>query len=172
MRLDVYDTELTRFDEAVCKGCGAIPPGRVAFWTCQSCGRKNRPGGRGERPRAKTESLREMRRHLHVVQDEPTEQRPRTRGECAEGPRPCPWVGCRHHLAYEVTPAGGLKEKFPGVELEDMKHTCALDIADMGAQSEDTVALLSNVSRERVRQIEKQGMDAFRAALPLTKDDL
>lgn len=28
--------------------------------------------------------------------------RPRTLGECREEARPCPWVGCRHHLALEV----------------------------------------------------------------------
>lgn len=28
--------------------------------------------------------------------------RPRTRGECLEEARPCPWVGCRHHLLLEV----------------------------------------------------------------------
>ena len=28
--------------------------------------------------------------------------RPRTRSECREGPRPCPWVGCPMHLLIEV----------------------------------------------------------------------
>ena len=25
-------------------------------------------------------------------------ERPRTRGDCVNGIRPCPWVGCGHHL--------------------------------------------------------------------------
>lgn len=28
--------------------------------------------------------------------------RPRTRAQCQDGPRPCPWVACRHHLLLEV----------------------------------------------------------------------
>lgn len=28
--------------------------------------------------------------------------RPRTRAECVDGPRPCPWVGCSQHLLLEV----------------------------------------------------------------------
>lgn len=28
--------------------------------------------------------------------------RPRTRADCLDGPRPCPWVACRHHLLFEV----------------------------------------------------------------------
>jgi hypothetical protein len=27
-----------------------------------------------------------------------TDWRPRTRGDCADGPRPCPFIGCRYHL--------------------------------------------------------------------------
>lgn len=29
-------------------------------------------------------------------------QRPRTRAECIDGPRPCPWASCRHHLLLEI----------------------------------------------------------------------
>ena len=28
--------------------------------------------------------------------------RPRTRADCLDGPRPCPWASCRHHLLFEV----------------------------------------------------------------------
>ena len=31
--------------------------------------------------------------------------RPLTRAECKDGPRPCPWVSCRHHLLLEVASA-------------------------------------------------------------------
>lgn len=31
--------------------------------------------------------------------------RPKTRGECLAEARPCPWVGCRHHLLIEVAAA-------------------------------------------------------------------
>ena len=34
--------------------------------------------------------------------------RPRTRGDCVSGPRPCPWVGCKYHLALDLLTDGGL----------------------------------------------------------------
>lgn len=30
-------------------------------------------------------------------------QRPTKRSECVDGPRPCPWVSCRHHLLLEIS---------------------------------------------------------------------
>lgn len=30
-------------------------------------------------------------------------QRPRTRADCVDAPRPCPWASCRHHLLLEVS---------------------------------------------------------------------
>ena len=32
--------------------------------------------------------------------------RPLTRADCGQEARPCPWVGCRHHLAIEVAASG------------------------------------------------------------------
>lgn len=59
------------------------------------------------------------------------EDRPRARGDCEGGPRPCPWVSCRYHLALDVNElSGGLKLNHPGVEVWDMPETCALDLAD------------------------------------------
>src|SRR5690242_9520574 len=34
----------------------------------------------------------------------PLPERPRTRGECAEGARPCPFLTCVHHLYLDVSP--------------------------------------------------------------------
>jgi len=31
-----------------------------------------------------------------------TDRRPKTRADCIDGPRPCPWLGCRYHLGVEV----------------------------------------------------------------------
>src|ERR1019366_2346037 len=36
-------------------------------------------------------------------------ERPKTRGDCVDGPRPCPWAGCRQHLYLEVNPTGNMK---------------------------------------------------------------
>jgi hypothetical protein len=82
-------------------------------------------------------------------------ERPRTRGECADGPRPCPFVACRHHLYLDVSPTTGtIKLNFPEREVWELTETCALDIADAGAQPLERASALLNVTRERIRQIE------------------
>ena len=61
-------------------------------------------------------------------------KRPKTRADCANVPRPCPYVGCRHHLFLEVTMKGGIKMPYGddvGV-LESMPQTCSLDQAETG----------------------------------------
>src|SRR5688500_3841848 len=57
--------------------------------------------------------------------------KPRTRAECAEGPRPCPFVSCKHHLFIDVSPrTGAIKLNFPDLEVWDLGESCALDVAD------------------------------------------
>ncbi len=125
---------------------------------------------RSRRPRevrSKTISIsrtpkRDMKllRKLYPEADEVHEQRPRTRGECADGPRPCPWVSCKHHLFLDVTRHGGLKLNFPDLEPDQLEQTCSLDVADEdedGATLERVGALM-NVTRERIRQLEVRGL--------------
>jgi len=81
--------------------------------------------------------------------------RPRTRDECAGGPRPCPFVACKHHLYLDVSPSTGtIKLNFPDLEVWELAESCALDVAEGGAQPLERASLLMNVTRERVRQIE------------------
>lgn len=81
-------------------------------------------------------------------------ERPRTRGECVDGPRPCPWVSCRYHLYLEVNrETGKIKLTFPGLEPHQMAETCALDAADRGPLTLDEVGTMLNLTRERVRQL-------------------
>lgn len=67
--------------------------------------------------------------------------RPKLRSECKDGPRPCPWIGCRFHMAINVDlERGSIKEIFPDfnilddpsgdglVLLEQQVGTCALDV--------------------------------------------
>jgi hypothetical protein len=83
-------------------------------------------------------------------------ERPRTRGDCAGGVRPCPFVGCRHHLAVDVLDTGSLRIN-GDLDLEAMRSTCSLDVADQGEHTLLEVGELLNLTRERVRQIESRG---------------
>ncbi len=86
-------------------------------------------------------------------------ERPRTRGDCQEGPRPCPFVGCRYHLFLHVSEkTGALKLAFPGLEVEDLGESCALDVADRGEQKQGYIASLLNLTRARTDQIESTAL--------------
>lgn len=80
--------------------------------------------------------------------------RPKTRGDCVEGERPCPFVSCRHHLYLDVLPEGSMRVNFPGKEIEEIPETCSLDVADVGETTLERVGELLNVTSERIRQIE------------------
>lgn len=89
----------------------------------------------------------------------PIPPRPVTRGDCVDGPRPCPWVGCRHHLFLDVNPATGhIKAAFPGLEFDEIPETCSLDVADRGGASLHDIGRLMRLTRERVRQIEESAL--------------
>lgn len=95
--------------------------------------------------------------------DELGVERPRTRGDCEGGERPCPWVSCRYHLALDVSPVtGSVKRNLPHLDVEDMPQTCALDIADEGTHDLATLGRMLNLTRERVRQIETMALDKVR----------
>lgn len=79
--------------------------------------------------------------------------RPRTRGECQGGERPCPFVSCRFHLYLDVQ-GPAVKLNFPDREVDELDETCALDVADRGGATLHEAGTLMNVTRERVRQIE------------------
>ena len=89
--------------------------------------------------------------------------RPKNRSECFEGVRPCPFVACKHHLYLDVNPeTGSIKLNFPAVDVWDMKETCALDIADRGGITLEEVGDILNLTRERIRQVEVQGLTKLR----------
>lgn len=87
--------------------------------------------------------------------------RPRTRADCEDGIRPCPFVSCRHHLYLDVSPrTGALRLNFP--ELEDMQESCALDVAEAGGVNLERVGQLLNISIARVQQIEERAVRRLR----------
>ncbi len=87
-------------------------------------------------------------------------RRPQRRADCASGPRPCPFVSCKHHLYLDVNPnTGSIKINFPDVEVWDMPHTCALDVAERGGITLEDVGSIMNLTRERIRQVEVSGLE-------------
>lgn len=98
----------------------------------------------------------EQRRFFRLpIVREPEHWRPATRAECVDLPRPCPYVGCRYHLAIEVTARGDIAHIGDPAE---MAETCALDIADRGGITLEKVGEIYDVTRERVRQIEAHAL--------------
>lgn len=118
--------------------------------------------------RSRVLSIRTMSRDLEAgrrLYPETNYYRPRLRAECLDGPRPCPYVSCQHHLYLDVTESGSLKLNFPDVEVWDMQETCALDVADRGGATLEDVGDLLNLTRERTRQIEAKALSQVRESL-------
>jgi hypothetical protein len=131
--------------------------------------RKVRTHRRRSRPRSKTIALKRLTRaelahgaSLYPPVDD--DERPRTRAECRDMPRPCPYVSCKHHLYLDVNPhTGSIKLNFPDLEPWELAHTCALDLADERARTLEEIGELTNLTRERVRQVEVRGLVALQA---------
>ena len=87
--------------------------------------------------------------------------RPKTRGDCEGGVRPCVWVSCRWNLYLDVKSTGAIKINFPGREPHEMGHSCALDVADAGGETLNGISLAMNMTRERIRQIEEHAVRKF-----------
>lgn len=135
-----------------------------------------RRGARRGLRRSKTLAVRGLTREkLQEAQEifETFEQfRPKSRGDCRNAPRPCPWVSCKYHLYLDIVPqSGSIKMNFPDLEVWEMSETCALDVADRGGITLEDVGILLNLTRERIRQVERSGVEKLRAALGDEADD-
>lgn len=114
--------------------------------------------------------LADPQRRLELEPRDP--KAPRTRGECVDGPRPCPWVSCRHHLYLDVSPrTGAIKLNFHDLEVWELQETCALDVADRGGETLEDVGDLMNVTRERVRQMQNRAHEELRRRLQIAGID-
>ena len=133
--------------------------------------RKVRRRRRRTRPRSKTIAMKRLTREelrqgalMYPPVDEP---RPRTRAECKEELRPCPWVACKFHLYLDVNPeTGSIKINFTELEPWDLPHTCSLDIAERGGITLEEVGEIMNLTRERIRQVEVRGLLKLKMASP------
>ena len=128
------------------------------------------------RQRARTMSRKEMARmfrqeaatggvepELQALMTELDATRPKVRGDCVQGARPCPYVSCKYNLYVDVNPrTGSVKMNFPDKELWELADTCALDVADRGGITLEEVGVIMNLTRERVRQLETRGLTKLR----------
>ena len=123
--------------------------------------RRTRP--RGTTIAMKRLSLAELQRGAALYP--PVElERPRTRADCGAEARPCPWVACKHHLYLDINPdTGSIKINFPDREPWELEHTCALDVAEGGGRTLDEIGEITNLTRERIRQVEIRGLWKLRA---------
>lgn len=86
--------------------------------------------------------------------------RPKTRGDCANVPRPCPYVACKYSLYLDVSETGSIILNFPHLDPGEMPpdQSCALDLADRGAMTLEDIAVVTNLTRERIRQVELKAL--------------
>ncbi len=118
---------------------------------------------RRRRQRARTISIRRLSKaELARGRDlfpEDDYWRPKTRAECKDMDRPCPFVSCKYHLFIDVHPVrGSIKLNFPDIEVWEMSESCALDVADRSGITLEEVGEIMNLTRERVRQVETQAL--------------
>jgi hypothetical protein len=136
-----------------------------------SVSRKVRRRRRRTRPRSKTIAMKRLTREelrqgalMYPPVDIP---RPTSRAECREDIRPCPWVACKHHLYLDINPeTGSIKINFPDLEPWELKHTCALDVAERGGITLEEVGEIMNLTRERIRQVEVRGLLKLKMGSP------
>jgi len=90
--------------------------------------------------------------------------RPSTREDCSDIPRPCPYVGCKYNLYLDVTEKGSLVLNFPSTPVDKIPpdRSCVLDIVESEilcvyneCMSLSMIAQYMNLQKERIRQIER-----------------
>jgi hypothetical protein len=147
------------------EGSLAVALSDVGFEDEEDDAEGDEPGRRRRRSRARarTISIRRLSKTElnlgRMMYPEEQYWRPQSRGECADMERPCPFVSCKYHLYIDVHPVrGSIKINFPDLEVWEMTDTCALDIADRGGITLEEVGEIMNLTRERVRQVETQGL--------------
>jgi len=125
-------------------------------------GRKLRARSLGNAKTAKASEIV----HLRLLgEDVEPYERPLTRADCADIVRPCPYVGCKHHLYLDVNKdTGNIRINFPDREPEQMPKngSCVLDVTDEGSVTLEQAGTYINLTRERIRQVEAAGLDKLR----------
>lgn len=97
---------------------------------------------------------------LQVLEADGPYWRPKTRGDCAKVPRPCPYVACSKNLYLDTSETGSIILNFPHLEPGQMPadRSCSLDLADRGPMTLEEIAVVTNLTRERIRQVELKAL--------------
>ena len=143
--------------------------GAAALEPCgETITREQRRSRRKRDVRARTISVKRMtKRELEIgrlLYPETGYWKPRHRAECADAPRPCPYVSCKYHLYIDVSPrTGAIKLNFPDLDAWELPESCALDVADRGGTTLEDVGAIMNLTRERIRQVEVKALAKLEA---------
>jgi hypothetical protein len=174
---------------ALVEDCGHLPEkrsqdadGRERCAECERDRKRDYEARRGPRNRraetpgsvAYPRTLKGQVRLRVVQNDDDLPELPLFRGDCADVPRPCPFVSCRYSLYLDVTSKGALRLNFPQLEPGDMPAdaSCALDVAERGGLWGEHVGALLNLTRERVVQIETRALRKLQHSAGELRDHL
>jgi hypothetical protein len=129
------------------------------------------PEGRQRRSRLRPKTIAGKRLTRAEIQaglellDDLVHERPKTRADCVDGPRPCPFVSCKYHLYLDVKDeTQSIKLNFPHLEVWELEHSCSLDVSEQGGMTLEEVGHILNLTRERVRQVEVTGLDKLKSS--------
>ena len=69
-------------------------------------------------------------------------------------------MACKYSLYLDVSETGSIILNFPHLEPGQMpaEQSCALDLADRGAMTLEDIAVVTNLTRERIRQVELKAL--------------
>lgn len=122
--------------------------------------------------RSHTTSFEIMEREVEQeseIEEDVEYNKPKIRFDCYRSIRPCPYVSCKYNLYLDIQlKTGAIKYNFPDIEPDQMEFSCVLDIADQGGNKLESVGVVMNLTRERVRQIEAKALKK----LEILKEDL
>lgn len=81
-------------------------------------------------------------------------ERPRTRADCVDGLRPCPYVACRYNMYLDVLPGGTVRFLWDQPWDVPPHQSCALDLAERGGMILEDLGAVFGMTRERAGQVE------------------
>lgn len=81
--------------------------------------------------------------------------------EVIQHSRPCVFAACKHSLYLDVSETGSIILNFPHLDPGQMPadRSCALDLAERGSMTLEEIAAVTNLTRERIRQVELRALN-------------